>query len=351
MGQFGDKFRKARERKELSFDDVSNVIKISPRMLRAIEEENFDQLPGGVFNKGFIRSYAKHIGLDPEESVTEYLDLMREQQIQAQQAWQPPAPVETPPKPASTKSKAPPRSAPQTQAPVQVEELPELQLPRAEHVRTGRREFLARSSAEVPWKIVAVAIVVVILGIVLFWIRHSHHQRSQAANVVAPQPQLTTQTGTAAPAAVTPSVPNAGAIPPDSAATQPATAVPAAPAADEEKSDVTIRNFGQPLPKAAKSADKSSGALMLTVRATENSWISITADGQPLTEETLIAPAHPTFRASQTFVVKVGNAAAVTFLWNGQEIPAQGGEGEVKTLVFDANGMRPASPSQPVPNQ
>ena len=54
MGEFGEKFRKARETKELSFDDVSNVIKISPRMLKAIEEENFDQLPGGVFNKGFI---------------------------------------------------------------------------------------------------------------------------------------------------------------------------------------------------------------------------------------------------------------------------------------------------------
>ena len=90
---------------------------------------------------------------------------------------------------------------------------------------------------------------------------------------------------------------------------------------------------------------------MLTLRASENSWVSITADGQPLTEETLIAPAHPTFRASQNFVVKVGNAAAVSFLWNGQEIPAQGGEGEVKTLVFDANGMRPAAPSQPAPNQ
>lgn len=48
MGQFGDKFRKAREKKELSFDDVSKVIKITPRLLRAIEEEQFEQLPGGV---------------------------------------------------------------------------------------------------------------------------------------------------------------------------------------------------------------------------------------------------------------------------------------------------------------
>jgi hypothetical protein len=39
-------------------------------------------------------------------------------------------------------------------------------------------------------------------------------------------------------------------------------------------------------------------------------------------------------------VVKAGNAAGVSFLWNGKEIPAQGTEAEVKTLVFDATGMR-----------
>ena len=55
MGKFGDKFRKERERREIKLEDVSNSTKIGSRMLRAIEEERFDQLPGGVFNKGFIR--------------------------------------------------------------------------------------------------------------------------------------------------------------------------------------------------------------------------------------------------------------------------------------------------------
>ena len=44
VGEFGDKFRKAREKKDISLDDVSNVTKIGSRMLRAIEEEHFDQL-------------------------------------------------------------------------------------------------------------------------------------------------------------------------------------------------------------------------------------------------------------------------------------------------------------------
>ncbi len=55
LGEFGDKFRKAREKKEISLDDVSNVTKIGARMLRAIEEEHFDQLPEAFSTKA---SYA-----------------------------------------------------------------------------------------------------------------------------------------------------------------------------------------------------------------------------------------------------------------------------------------------------
>ncbi len=73
MGKFGDKFRKERERQGIKLEDVSNSTKIGSRMLRAIEEEHFDQLPGGVFNKGFIRAYAKYLSLDEEETITGYV--------------------------------------------------------------------------------------------------------------------------------------------------------------------------------------------------------------------------------------------------------------------------------------
>jgi transcriptional regulator with XRE-family HTH domain len=89
VGRFGDKFRKEREKKEISLDDVSRVTKISSRMLQAIEEEQFDRLPGGVFNKGFIRAYAKHLGLNDEEAISEYLTCLHQEQIDAQSSWQP----------------------------------------------------------------------------------------------------------------------------------------------------------------------------------------------------------------------------------------------------------------------
>jgi len=78
----------------------------------------------------------------------------------------------------------------------------------------------------------------------------------------------------------------------------------------------------------------------LLIRAEKNTWVSIVADGKPVAEETLIAPAHTSVRASHEVIVRTGNAAGVSFLLNGKEIPAQGNDGEVKTYVFDASGIR-----------
>ena len=81
---FGEKLRKQREQRGLALDAISNSTKISTRMLRALEDEHFDQLPGGVFNKGFVRAYARQVGLDEEETITDYLAALRESQIQSQ---------------------------------------------------------------------------------------------------------------------------------------------------------------------------------------------------------------------------------------------------------------------------
>jgi hypothetical protein len=82
------------------------------------------------------------------------------------------------------------------------------------------------------------------------------------------------------------------------------------------------------------------------IRATENSYISVSADGKTVTQETLIAPANTSVRATREIVARVGNAAGVTFLWDGKEIPAEGVEGEAKTFIFDAQGMRVAGTNQ-----
>jgi hypothetical protein len=84
VGAFGEKLRKQREQRGIELDTISNTTKISTRMLRALEEEHFDQLPGGVFNKGFVRAYARQVGLDEAEAVSDYLAALRESQVQSQ---------------------------------------------------------------------------------------------------------------------------------------------------------------------------------------------------------------------------------------------------------------------------
>ena len=362
VGEFGDKFRKAREKKEISLDDVSNVTKISSRMLRAIEEEHFDQLPGGVFNKGFIRAYAKHLGLNGEEAVTDYLACLRQAQIDAHEVWEP--------EPATATRVAPQqkrvlvehaKTTVNSNTPVQVEELPGLQLPRAEHVRSAPKDFGGSSTPEIPWRIIAVAAVVVVLAAIL-WVRHSRHAGLSAT--VAPPPARqaipTPAANVSQPAPVNPSP----AKPPSKPApvatatsapksqppqiTHPAAAVstPNSPIVTESN-DVTTRTFGKP---GTAPPAKSVAPLNLVIRAQESSWISVQADGQPVSQETLIAPAHASIRAGHEIVARIGNAAGVTFVFNGQEIPANGAESEVKTFIFDANGVR-VVPTAPLPAQ
>src|SRR6266567_3952513 len=99
----------------------------------SIEQEHFDQLPGGIFNKGFIRAYAKHLGLNDEEAVTDYLACLRQAQIDAHEVWEPEHPrvtQQTPPPVQPTRRSPEPNPVavkPQPAPQPPVEELPELQ--------------------------------------------------------------------------------------------------------------------------------------------------------------------------------------------------------------------------------
>jgi cytoskeletal protein RodZ len=372
--EFGKKFRQAREAKGISLDDVSNVTKISARMLQAIEEDHFDQLPGGVFNKGFIRAYAKHLGLNPEEAINDYLLALRQAQVDAHEVWDPAHPVA--PRTPTPRPAVPEKSSPQYSKPIlkedarvevgeaeeEEEELPHLQLPRAEDIRPTPRSFAVARDNAFPWRILALATVIIVLGAVL-WIRHSRATHTQAASA-KPQPAATasvpTLVNTSQPASTAPAVNNALNQPSSALNAKPspttespahAPTTPAAHAAEKSdsgekvivKNDVTIRTFNPaPTPSA-----KAAAPMTLIIRANETTWVSVIADGQPHTQETLIAPAHTSVRATREITVKVGNAAGVSFLWNNQEIEPQGAEAEVKTFTFDSTGIHPAAPGQP----
>src|SRR5438477_8736185 len=72
MANFGASFKKARESKEISLARIAAETRISTRFLSAIENEEFNLLPGGIFNRGFVRAYAEKVGLDPDQAVADY---------------------------------------------------------------------------------------------------------------------------------------------------------------------------------------------------------------------------------------------------------------------------------------
>jgi cytoskeletal protein RodZ len=69
---FGEHLRREREMRGVSLEEISAATRIGTRFLQAIENDQWDQLPGGVFNRGFIRSIARFLGLDEDSLVAEY---------------------------------------------------------------------------------------------------------------------------------------------------------------------------------------------------------------------------------------------------------------------------------------
>ena len=73
MSEFGTELRKERESRGIALDSISEATKISGRHLHALESSKFDQLPGGVFNKGIVRGYARVVGLDEDAWVERFM--------------------------------------------------------------------------------------------------------------------------------------------------------------------------------------------------------------------------------------------------------------------------------------
>src|ERR1700746_1911877 len=69
---FGEHLKREREMRGVSLAEVSAATRISTRFLEAIESDRWESLPGGVFNRGFIRSVARYLGLDEDSMVAEY---------------------------------------------------------------------------------------------------------------------------------------------------------------------------------------------------------------------------------------------------------------------------------------
>jgi cytoskeleton protein RodZ len=317
VASFGAQLKQERERKGVTLEDISLTTKIGTRMLRALEEEHFDQLPGGIFNKGFIRAYARCLGMDEEQAIADYL-------------------MATGASPSAKKSEN--------------DEAPILEPP-------SREENPA--PAGLPWGTFAVVLLIVALGFAA-WGFYSRESEKEASDSAAPA-----QNATPANPPTTPPVATAEQSQPEKEK-KPAESVDSssAPTSKPIEPPVSTAVATQPIPSPAVSPAPPTSAnsqpqpvvpsnapLLLVIKAREDSWLSISVDGEIVTRALLTAPAQKSVRAQNEIVIKAGNVGALDFEFNGKKLPTQGDYGEVRTLTFSATGLPPPPPKPEPPVQ
>jgi cytoskeleton protein RodZ len=314
VASFGAQLKQERERKGVTLEDISLTTKIGTRMLRALEEEHFDQLPGGIFNKGFIRAYARCLGMDEDQAVADYL-------------------VATGATPSPNKSE-------NDQAPI-------LEPP-------SREENPA--TAGLPWGTFAVVLLIVALGFAA-WGFYSRESEKEASDSSAPAPNAkpANPPNTSPAAAVEQTQPEQK--PAESVDSSASTPKPVEPPVATTAAIQSTPSSAVGTPASTSTASQPQSAipanapLRLLIKAREDSWLSISVDGEIVTRALLTAPAQKSVRAENEIVIKAGNVGALDFEFNGKKLPTQGDYGEVKTLTFSANGLQPPTPKPEAPPQ
>jgi len=308
LPSFGEKLKLEREKRKITLEQISTSTKIGTRMLQALEEEKFTQLPGGIFNKGFVRAYARTLGLDEDQAVADYL-------LAAGDV--PPARLET-----GVRDHSRDNSRDDLRPGIPHE--PE----------SGRLEIRAEvASRQLPWGILAVILLIIALGLSL-WNYHRQQERlaSPSRPVLKTPVQPATAAGSSPASTSAPAQPAPGGDP---------AASPAAPVLSPSPPTNTYAA------ESASQATPAAAEFMVVIRAHDESWLSVFVDGKPAGAETLRAGDERTFRGHERITVKAGNVGALDLLLNGKPLPVSGDVGEVRTVSIGPAGLVPTPVSAP----
>jgi cytoskeleton protein RodZ len=293
LPSFGENLRREREKRNITLDQISQSTKIGTRMLQALEEDKFNQLPGGIFNKGFVRAYARCVGLDEEQTVADFLLASGETP-----PLMPEMPVEQP-------------------APRIIEASAE----------TPRRP--------IPWGLLAALLLLAALALSL-WSHRQEIERETSHPSTGPAATQPPTEGAAGPA---PAV----SVAREATSPQAANVGSAQQASQPIKSAITETSVSSPAPALPETP-----TFVVSIEARDDSWTVITSDGRTVYSGLLAAGDRRAIRGHQQIVVRAGNAGGVDLLFNGKKIPQPGQVGEVRTITFGPEGVTPAAAAPPL---
>jgi len=261
----GARLRAAREEAGLSLDQVAQQLKLAPRQVKALEEENFAELPGRTFSRGFMRNYARLLSLDPDVLLQELPDVAL-------------APALGSPALHSTSA--------------MIAELP------SSH--SGKRSGFAR------WLIPLVLIGCIVGAAVYEWYRGG-----PPATADAPRPAKTLASAEPHPAAT-----SAGTPLPNPLASEPTPATSLPPSASPVTDAKPAAADSTPAPLSASTDDTP-----LLISYSGPSWTEIRdRSGQLVVSRLMSANSVEPVHGNPPFDIVLGNAPAVTLTYRGKNV-------------------------------
>jgi cytoskeleton protein RodZ len=270
MSNFGASFRKAREAAGLPLERIAAETRISSRFLLAIESEDFHLLPGGIFNRGFVRSYAERLGMDPDQAVSDYNRLS-----------------------ATTE-----------------EPLDALRKEEQASARKSERSLYP----------IAALLLLVMIGLYYALNQGSLPSTAEPAPPVSTtQPAAVTEQNTDSAASVLPGRDVISVEPPTG---EPTPASPAMGTPVPAPRSVFPENLANPA--------STTSPLALDVDVKDATWIHVTADGAVVLNDNLQPGSTRRFSAERSIIIKLGNAGGASMKVNGRDIGPLGTSGQVR---------------------
>ena len=275
---FGTKLRAARERKGVSLRQIASKTKISIAVLEALERNDVARLPGGIFSRAFVRSYAMEVGLDPETTIQEFIAEFPHDSVTAGH----------------------PTSAP-------VEDFESL-----ENDRRMATTVLSILAISIP-----------LAGAVIYF--SMINRRTPAVSEVAPAAVSSTT----------------GSAPEPAPAVDPSpTAVPSVTPPPLTPPSVAGPPASTPAATPVQPADGVSDRLTIGLSARRPVWVSATVDGQQAISRLLQAGEKQTIDVKREMVITAGDAAALALTLNGANGRPLGKVAEVVTVRINLTNYK-----------
>ncbi len=286
MGTFGERLQREREMRGITLEEIAEATKIGTRSLRALEQQDFDKLPGGIFNKGFVRAYSKYLGIDEDQSVADYVIAVNEAQAAGK------------------------LSRPEHAPPTFEEAEPE----KPEPIR-------------IPWGLLIIVALVVAVG----FAAKSYYAQYGGAKL--------RREATPVQSVATPSQQSPAPV-----AQQPTTTPTPAKQTPVQAPVDTAQKQAIPASTVPENPQTTSGApadeFVVKIRAKEDARVWIKADGKVVSNGMLPANSERVVRAAKQVILVTENAGGIEVSHNDKLLPPLGAENQKRTVILTPQGIR-----------